>query len=203
MSNEFERKHRHSGSGHFRGHFSSLFDSEKALRAIGLKRGDTLLDAGCGEGRFSIPALEIVGDRGKVYAVDISEKSIKILKENIKKSDIKNIEAFAGDITKNLPIKNESIDICLMANVLHGLVANKEVESALKEMYRVLKPNGSLVIIDFKKIDGPPGPSKSIRLTPEEVEEIIGKYGFKKKKVSEIGEYHYAITFVKKLSREG
>jgi len=85
-----------------------------------------------------------------------------------------------------------------MANILHGLVVNKKVESALKEMYRVLKPNGILAVIDFKKIDGPPGPPKSTRLAPEEVEEIISKYGFKKKKVAEIGEYHYAITFVKK-----
>ncbi|MDI6850995.1 MAG: class I SAM-dependent methyltransferase [bacterium] len=182
MSNEFERKHRYFDSGRFRGHFGSLFDFEKALREIGLKTGDTLLDAGCGEGRFSIPASEIVGVSGKVYAVDISKESIKILKENIKKHNIKNIEAFTGDITKKLPIDDESIDVVLMANILHGLNVNKKVESALKEMYRVLKPNGSLAIIDFKKIDGPPGPSKSIRLAPEEVEEIISKYGFKKKK---------------------
>ncbi|HBT38888.1 MAG: hypothetical protein H5T93_02700 [Pseudothermotoga sp.] len=68
MSNEFERKHRHFGSGRFRGHFSSLFDFEKALREIGIKTGNILLDAGCGEGRFSIPASETVGDSGKVYA---------------------------------------------------------------------------------------------------------------------------------------
>lgn len=66
MNNEFEKKHRHFDSGHFRGNFSSLLDPEKALKEIGLKTGGSLLDAGCGEGRFSIPASEIVGGSGKV-----------------------------------------------------------------------------------------------------------------------------------------
>ena len=85
-----------------------------------------------------------------------------------------------------------------MANILHGLVVNKEGGSTIKGMFRVLKPNGILAVVDFKKIDGPPGPPLSIRLAPKEVEEITGKYGFKKKRVAEIGEYHYVVIFVKK-----
>ena len=194
MSNEFEEKHyRHFGNSS-----KMLLDPEKTLKEIGLKTGDSLLDAGCGEGSFSIPASEVVGDSGKVYAFDISEEAINFLKEEIKKSNIKNIEAFIGDVTKKLSIEDESIDVCLMANILHGLVVNKKVESTLKEMFRVLRPNGILAIVDFKKIDGPPGPPKSIRMMPEEVVKIISKYGFKKKKIVEIGEYHYAVTFIKK-----
>lgn len=202
MSKEFEEKHHHFGSGYVRGYFRHLLDSQKALKEIGLEEGNTLLDAGCGEGRFSIPASEIVGDNGKVYAVDSSEEAISSLKEEIKKKDMRNIKAFVGDITKRLPIEDEEVDVCLMANILHGLVVSKKIESALKEIFRVLKPNGTLAIIDFKKIDGPPGPPKSIRMTPEEVERIISKYGFKKKRVAEIGEYHYAVIFVKDFNEE-
>ncbi len=61
-----------------------------------------------------------------------------------------------------------------------------------------MKPNGILAIVDFKKINGPPGPPLSLRMSPEEVEEIIGKYGFKKKKIVEVGGYHYAVIFNKK-----
>ena len=150
---------------------------------------------------FSIPASKIVGDNGEVYAIDISEEAINFLKEKIKEKDIRNIDVFTGDMTKKLPLEDESIDICLMANILHGLVVSKKVESTLKEMFRVLKSNGILAVVDFKKIDGPPGPPLSLRMSPEEVERIISKYGFKKKKIVEIGEYQYAITFVKRLSR--
>ena len=199
MSNEFEEKHHHFNSGHLRGYFSSLLDPEKALKEIGLKTGDTLLDAGCGEGRFSIPASQIIGEHGKVYAIDISEKAIDFLKDEIKKKSIRNIEVFTGDITKKLPLEDEVIDVCLMANILHGLVVSKKVKSTLKEIFRILKPNGILGVVDFKKIEGPPGPPLSIRMSPKEIEEIISKYGFKKKKITEIGEYHYAVIFVKKI----
>lgn len=201
MNNGSEKRHRHFDSGHLRGNSRGFLDYKKALKEIELKKGDILLDAGCGVGRFSIPASEIVGDSGKVYAFDISEESIKILKEEIEKRGIKNIEAFTGDMTKKLPLKDESIDICLMANVLHGLIANEEVESTLREMFRVLRPDGVLAVIDFKKIDSPMGPPKSIRITPEEAEGIISKYGFKKKRVADVGEYHYAITFLKRIEQ--
>ncbi|WP_167909411.1 class I SAM-dependent methyltransferase [Thermococcus sp. Bubb.Bath] len=185
------------GFDHFRRFTKTLLDPEKALREIGLKKGDTLLDAGCGEGSFSIPAAQIVGDSGKVYAVDVSEEAINTLKKEARKKGIKNIEAFAGDITKRLPIEDGSIDVCMMANILHGLVAAKKAESTLKEVFRVLAPSGILAVVDFKKVDDPPGPPKSIRMTPEEVEGIISRYGFEKERVAEVGKYHYAVVFKK------
>jgi ubiquinone/menaquinone biosynthesis C-methylase UbiE len=198
MSNKFQKRHNHFGSGNFGGYFSNLLDAENTLKEIGLKTGNTLLDAGCGDGRFSILASEIVGDNGKIYAFDTSEEAINNLEVEVKKKDIRNIEAFVGDMTKKLPLDNETIDVYLMANVLHGLVINKEVKSTLEEAYRTLRPNGTLAAVDFKKIDGPPGPPISIRMTPEEVEKIISKYGFKKKKVIDVGKYHYTVTFTKK-----
>lgn len=172
-------------------------DVERILKEIGLEVGNAFLDAGCGEGRFSIAASRIVGGSGKVFAIDISGEAISSLKEAINKKNITNIEAFTGDITERIPVEENSIDVCLMANILHGLVMNNKVESSLKQVYKVIKPGGLLGVVDFKKINGPPGPPLSIRISPEEVEETISKYGFKKRKVAEVGEYHYAITFVK------
>jgi len=110
---------------------------------------------------------------------------------------IRNIEVFVGDISNRLPVDNESINIYLMANILHGIVASNKTENTLREAYRVLKPYGILAIIDFKKVTGPPGPPLSIRLSPDETMEIINKYGFKRKEIKEVGKYHYLIIFVK------
>ncbi len=167
------------------------------LKELGIRIGSSFLDAGCGEGSFSLPASKMVGNKGRVYAIDISEEAVNLLKEEIEKRNIQNIEVFLADIGKNIPVENETIDVCLMANVLHGFVANKEVESILKGIFRVLKPDGMLGVVDFKKIEGPPGPPMSIRMTPEEVEEIISRYGFKKRKEVEVGKYHYAVIFNK------
>ena len=194
MSGNRFKEHAHFGRPH-----RNFLDPKKALREIGLKKRNILLDVACGEGRFSIPAARIVGENGMVYAIDISEEAINTLKGEMDKQGFRNIKAFTGDITKRLPVDDESIDVCLLANILHGLVVNKKAESTLKEIFRALKPDGTLGVVDFKYIGGPPGPPLSIRMSPEEVEKIITKYGFEKVKTAEVGKYHYAITFAKKV----
>ncbi len=193
MVNKSEQRHLHFGKSS-----RDILNPEKVLREIGLKKGNTFLDAGCGEGHFSIAASEIVGDEGRIYAVDIYGESIVTLKKEISKKNISNIEALTADITSNIPVESGSIDVCLMANMLHGFVANKEVEDSLREITRVLKAGGTLAVIDFKKISNTPGPPLSIRMTPEEVEAVITRYDCKKEQVIEVGPYHYAVVFSKR-----
>ncbi len=187
MVNKPEPRHEHSGMS-CRG-----LRNPEIIRATDLKKGDSFLDVGCGEGHFSIAASESVGSKGRVYAVDIDEKAIITLKKEIAQKSITNIEAFTADITNNTPLASESIDVCLMANVLHGFVANKEVEGTLREITRVLKAGATLAVVDFKKISNTPGPPLSIRMTPEEVAAIITPYHYQQKSVIEVGPYHYAV----------
>jgi len=155
--------------------YNDLLNPAEVLKRIGLKKGDKLIDAGCGNGRFTIPASNIVGKDGKIYAIDISVEAINSLKRRIHEMRIRNIEVFIRDISDRLPIEDKSIDIYLMANILHGIVASGKVDNTLREVYRVLKPHGILGIIDFKKISGPPGPPLSIRLSPDEMRSFICK----------------------------
>lgn len=192
MVSEPEQRHLHSGKSS-----RGLLNPERILRDIGLKKGDTFLDVGCGEGHFSIAASESVGNEGTIYAVDIDEEAIATLKKEIGKKNISNIEALTADITKNIPLGSGSIDVCLMVNVLHGFVANKEVESSLREITRVLNAGGILAVVDFKKISNTPGPPLSIRITPEEVEAIITRYNYKKKQTIGASPSHYAVVFSK------
>lgn len=114
----------------------------KSSERLGLKRVTSSWNAGCGWGRFPIPASKIVGESGKVYAVDISEEAINALRGEIKRRNINNIETITGDITKRSPIDNESVGVVLMANILHGLKAGGKADNALREIYGVLKPGG-------------------------------------------------------------
>ena len=175
----------------------SLLDAKTVLKAIGLKTGDVFLDAGSGSGYLSLAASEIVGADGKVYAIDIDEPSIDTLKKAISDRKIKNIEAITADVTAKTPLAGESIDICLMANVLHGFVENQEVAGVLKEITRVLKTGATLAVVDFKKDASTPRPPVAIRLTPEQVAAIINPYHYQQKQVVEVGPYHYAAVFSK------
>jgi ubiquinone/menaquinone biosynthesis C-methylase UbiE len=173
----------------------AFLDAERVLQETGLKSGDTFLDVGCGEGHFSIAASRIVGNRGKVYALDSYEKSIAVLKDQILREHIGNIEAIVADVTRKMPLPDAIIDVCLMANVMHGFLANGEVPSAMTEVARVMKVGGTLAVAEFQKINGPPGPPISIRMTPEELEALVSGYGFKKDRVAEVGPIHYAAMF--------
>lgn len=160
-----------------------------------LKRGSTFLDMACGRGEYAMAASKIIGDEGVIYAVDLWEEGVASLLKQTEAEGIKNIKAIVADVGKRIPVDDESVDVCLMATVLHDLVQTKDVDGSLKEAGRVLKPQGSLAILEFKKIDGPPGPPVHIRLTPGEVETMVVPYGFRKERALEVGPYNYLITF--------
>lgn len=187
-------EHQDAGKSSFQ-----LIDSTKFFGELGLKKGSTFLDVGCGRGQYSIAASEIIGDEGLVYAIDIWKEGITNLKEKILAKKINNINTMVDDISKKIPIDNDSVDVCLMANVLHGFV-QEAAEKTFREITRVLNAQGVLAIIEFKKIDNLPGPPIKIRLAPEEIEEIANLFGFRKKQVVEVGAYNYLITFSKEIT---
>jgi ubiquinone/menaquinone biosynthesis C-methylase UbiE len=82
-----------------------------------------------------------------------------------------------------------------MATVLHDLVADNTDDGTLKEVARVLKPGGRLAVVEFKKIDGPPGPPIGIRLSPRQTEARLRPYGFTLTATHDIGAYHYVTLF--------
>ena len=175
-----------------------ILDPSRVLSTIGVKKGDIFLDAGSGDGYMSIAASSVVGEDGEVYAIDIYEESMDILKEEIKSKNIVNITPIIADISEKIPVEDETIDICYMANVLHGFVENSDVQEVMEEISRVIKPGGSFAVVEFKKIKNTPGPPQHIRLTPEEVKDIVKNYQLTVKSVEEVGDYHYAVTAFKK-----
>jgi ubiquinone/menaquinone biosynthesis C-methylase UbiE len=182
-----EVKHEHAGKSS-----RGLIDAERVLDVLEVKAGEVFLDAGCGDGYFSLTASERVGSQGRVYAVDIHPESLMALNKEIKDKNLSNIEIIEADITKGISIRDNTVDIYFLANVLHGL----DTEAAggmLKEAKRILKEGGRMAVIEFKKIEPPPGPPVSIRLSPDEVERFLYNNGFKKIVTRDIGEYHYLV----------
>jgi ubiquinone/menaquinone biosynthesis C-methylase UbiE len=186
-------KHFHHGRSS-----KQILDSNRVLNTIGLKKGDIFLDAGSGDGYMSLAASKIIGDEGKVYAVDAWEESINTFKEKIEKENIGTIEAMVADITQKIPVADEIIDILYMGNVLHGFVENDEVEPVMGEIKRVIKQGGSFAVVEFKKEEATHGPPLSIRLSPDDVAKIVQNYGFEVNNVEEIGKYHYISISTKK-----
>jgi ubiquinone/menaquinone biosynthesis C-methylase UbiE len=176
-----------------------LIDSAKFFHELKLKKGITFLDVACGWGRYALAVSEIIGRNGLVYAVDLWEEGVSSLKKEAVLKDIQNITSFVSDASQSIPVENQSVDVCLMATVLHDFVGDKVERGVMQEIVRVIKPEGILAIVEYKKIDSPTGPPKSIRLSPEEVDQIVSAYGFKQKHLTEVGPDHYLQIFIKKI----
>ncbi len=175
-----------------------LLDVEALFRQLDLKKGITFLDVACGRGAYCLKASAIIGSTGTVYAVDLWEEGIGELKARAIEENALNIKAFISDAGRQIPVDDQVVDACLMATVLHDFVEDHISEKVLPQVVRVLKTNGLLAVVEFKKIDGPPGPPQHIRLSPEEVAAILVPYGFNRERLADLGPYNYLMMFRKK-----
>ncbi len=172
-----------------------LVDTRRVFREMKLKKGMNLLDMACGRGEYSLAASKIIGDDGLVYAIDLWEEGIADLRRQVSDRKIRNIDARVADVRERIPVKDSCVDLCLMATVLHDLVETNGAGQALKEAARVLRPEGILAAIEFKKMEGPPGPPMRIRLTPEEVGRLTSPHGFMRRRIIDVGPYNYMMLF--------
>jgi len=175
-----------------------LIDGARFFAEMSLQPGSTLLDLGCGPGFYTLAAADTIGPGGLIYAIDLWGEGIARLKEQAAARGYRQIRAVVADASQELPIKAGRVDVCLMATVLHDLVEAGTARGALTQVARVLKPGGTLAIVEFKKIEGPPGPPLKIRMTPAEVERLATPYGFRPMGPAvEVGPYNYLLRFVK------
>ena len=174
-----------------------LIDVEKFFQELDLQKGTSFLDVASGRGAYSLAVSDIIGPQGSVFAVDLWAEGIGILKTAAQERRIENITAFVSDVGRRIPVEDHSIDVCLVATALHDFVEDRIDRGVLNEIARVVKPAGILAVMEFKKIDGPPGPPKHIRLSPQDVTDRLGPYGFKKERTADVGPYNYLILLRK------
>jgi ubiquinone/menaquinone biosynthesis C-methylase UbiE len=174
-----------------------LIDAEKFFQELNLQKGISFLDVASGRGAYSLAVSDIIGPQGNVFAVDLWAEGIEMLKTAAQERGVQNITAFVSDVGRRIPVEDQSIDVCLIATALHDFVEDQIALSVLNEIVRVVKPAGILAVMEFKKIDGPPGPPIHIRLSPEEVTDLLGPYGFHKERTVDVGPYNYFMLMVK------
>jgi ubiquinone/menaquinone biosynthesis C-methylase UbiE len=168
-----------------------LIDPTRLFAALELRKGTVLLDVGCGAGAYTLAAAERIGATGAIYAVDLWEEGIAALSREITLRRRTNIHPRVADVNRHIPVADRSIDVCLLATVLHDLIADGTAEGTLREVTRALKPEGRLAVVEFEKVDGPPGPPRAIRLSPPELDAVLSPHGFNLVATQEVGPYNY------------
>ncbi|MBN2007056.1 MAG: class I SAM-dependent methyltransferase [Anaerolineae bacterium] len=115
------------------------------LNEIPLRRGDTVLDYGCGPGSY-IPGLaRRVGQSGAVIAVDIHPLAIRQVKTLAQNRGLHNVRASLSDGVHLPNLADISVDVVLLFDIFHML---GDQESVLTEIHRVLRPGGTLAVND-------------------------------------------------------
>jgi ubiquinone/menaquinone biosynthesis C-methylase UbiE len=165
-------------------------DAGAILSQIGLLPGSTLVDIGSGDGYFSIPAARIVGNTGRVYALDMSAENLSGLEDAIKENGLSNIQTAIGNAETTLPCE-ACADFVLMANVLHDF---NDPVAALRNARRMLKPGGRLADLDWKKEERQMhGPRFDKRFDQQKATELLAQAGFKVMSSTLVGPFHYLI----------
>ena len=114
------------------------------LQELGIKKGQKILDFGCGSGVYSIIAASITGREGKIFALDYDEDLLDKLSYEIITQNLGNIEIIKGSNKITIPLKSEFLDVILLYDVYH-LIEKKDRINLLKEFYRILKSEDSFL----------------------------------------------------------
>lgn len=116
-----------------------------------VKKGDTILDLGCGAGVDVLVARLHVGNKGKVYGVDITPKMVETASKHAKICGFDNVEILESSFD-SVKLEDESVDV-VISNGAINLTSCKE--SVFAEIYRVLKPNAKIYFADMIDISEP------------------------------------------------
>jgi len=117
-----------------------LFESPKKLIEPYVKDGQVVADLGCGSGYYTFALAELVGPKGKIYAVDLGRSCIRALEKKARKSGYRNIEAHASSASDVSFIKDRSVDFVLANGLLCSMAEHRK--EAVSEIRRILKAEG-------------------------------------------------------------
>ena len=120
-----------------------LWPPSDTIHEAAIAPGARVLDFGCGPGSYSIAAAGIVGEAGKVYALDVHPNAIKAVQKRATTLGLKNVETIRGPVPPTL--ETASIDVVLLYDTFHIL---DDPQGVLRDLHRVLKPRGTLSFTD-------------------------------------------------------
>lgn len=164
---------------------------EQIVNSLNLKAGDIVADFGCGSGAYVFAVSKLVGDRGKVYAVDRYTDMLDKINREADKMNIINIDTIVGNVEEKVQLNDASCDVIILSNILSEVV---NIDNLIKEARRILKPDGMVLIVDWKNTKENITLKRHSLLEEEKVVAILAKYNFQVQKHFPAGDYHYAFS---------
>jgi ubiquinone/menaquinone biosynthesis C-methylase UbiE len=168
---------------------------DAALDAIVIARGASVADIGAGAGYITWRLAERVGPAGKVYANDIQPEMLRLLRKNMEARHLTNVEPVLG-VEDDPKLPAGRMDLVLLVDVYHEFT---EPEKMLRKIRESLKPDGRLVLLEYRKED----PNVPIRpehkMSVAEVRAELEPEGFRFEKTLETLPRQHILIFHKSV----
>jgi ubiquinone/menaquinone biosynthesis C-methylase UbiE len=166
-------------------------DPDRMLAALEIREGSVVADIGAGVGYHVWRLSKIVGPKGKVIGEDIQEGMIRLMKKNLEDRKLENVEVIHGTPTDpKLPSK--ALDLVLMVDVYHEF---SEPATMMKHIKNALKPDGRVVLVEFRKED-PKVPIQPLhKMSVADVRSELEPMGFKFQRAIEFLPWQHILIF--------
>jgi len=145
------------------------------LANLGVKRGMTICDMGCGNGFYSLQLAKMTGEQGRVYAVDIQAEMLKLLKARAQELGVHNITPVLSTAT-DPKLPKGKIDMILLVDVYHEFSHPEEMLAAMRE---ALAPDGVCALVEFRAEDQSVPIKPEHKMTKEQIMKEWPPNGFK------------------------
>lgn len=162
----------------------------RAIEALDLRAGMTVADIGAGSGYYTVRMARKVGAEGKVYATDIQVGMLSLLQRRAKQEQITNIVPVLG-AADDPKLPPGAIDMALMVDVYHELSAPQAFMRRLRE---TLKPDGRLVLIEFRKEDSSVPIREEHKMSVAQVREELAADGYTVDRVIDVLPWQHIIV---------
>lgn len=164
---------------------------DEVVKALKLEEGEVIADIGAGSGYFTFRLARPVGEKGRVYAVDVSPDMIVHVNRRVRDLNVKNVVTILSAPDDPL-LADGSVDRFLIVDTWHHIGGHAKYLALLK---RMLKPGGQVVMIDFKKAKTPVGPPMEVRIERDDLVREMEANGFQLAGEHTFLEYQYFLIF--------
>ncbi|MFA6295747.1 MAG: methyltransferase domain-containing protein [Patescibacteria group bacterium] len=174
----------------------SFLNPKDILRQSDIAQNMIVADLGCGSGYMTFAASKLVGPSGIVYAVDVQKAVLSGIRSDISFYGARNVKPVWADIEvpNATGISNDSVDLVML---VMNLYQSKKPDMIFAESYRMTKPGGKLLVVDWRKEAIPVGPNVNERIAYDVVLKHAKNAGFSFVKDIKTDEYHYGLIFKK------
>lgn len=171
-----------------------ILDAQALLKRAGVDVGMRVADMGAGrEGTFAFTAAKMVTDTGHVYALDVVKEVLGALESSARTHGFNNVTTVWTDLElygATAQIADSSLDFGILSDTLFQ---SPEKEDMLRECFRMIRPGGKMLVVEWKPAATAIGPDVETRVHPDEVRRLAQQLHLQVVEEFEAGEYHWGM----------